>query len=157
MKFKEFKSAIESAYAEKFPDSLCRVRIGKFGRWSEIDIDCYLAANEKECNYGYLDNDPFHIGFTAYLPDNFNVDEDDLPENLALCARSKFYFIHPVVNKWLAYERREISYRKTTGTPEKLVNTFGKFIGKLHESLSEDVRNHALSDDHAALAARKVS
>lgn len=157
MKYSEFKSLIEKTYAGKFPESFCNVRICKFSGWANIGIDCYLAKSDKECAYGYYDNDPMKVKFAVELPRGFNENADELPENLTLESRAHYYHIKPVKDKWLAYESRDIPFRKSSGTPEKLAQVFGKFVGKLHDSLADDVKNNALHVNHAALAAEKIA
>ena len=157
MKYSEFKSLIEKTYAGKFPRSFCKVYINRFSTWSNIGIKCYLAKSEKECVSGYFDNDPFNVCFSIELPTGFNPDTDDLPENAVMECGGNYYHIKPVVDTFLYYERRKIQYRKTAGTPEKLVQVFGKFVGKLHDSLADDVKNNALHVNHAALAAEKIA
>lgn len=157
MKYSEFKSLIEKTYAGKFPESFCNVRICKFSGWANIGIDCYLAKSDKECAYGYYDNDPIHVKFTVELPRGFDENADELPENLTLESRVHYYHIKPVKDKWLAYESRDIPFRKSSGTPEKLAQSFGKFIAKLHESVKTDAENHAFTDEHNALALKKIS
>ena len=152
MKYTEFAENIRAIYAEKFPNSVCKVEAVKnFGKY--IFITCSLAENINECANRIAMNDMFHIQFCITLNDNFNFESDKLPEQMALECRTNNYLIIPE-NKYLCYSRRKISYRKVTGTAEKLEETFKKFIDKLYNQLIEDYNGGNIHKDFKEIVQR---
>lgn len=154
MKFAEFKESINSIYGGKFDNSTCVVRPYRcLGRY--IYIDCMLAGNLNEISYGIAGNDMFKISFCIDLPDNFNFETDELPENLTMEAKANSYIIKPE-NKYLYCNLKKIPYRKSKGTAEKLVSVFGKFIDKLHAQLVEDLNSGNIHKDFKTLVETKI-
>lgn len=153
MKYAELKTKIEETYHNYFPESICNVKVFRcLGQM--ICIDCFLAKNKEELPFGYEINDMLSISFTAYLPDGFNVKEYDLPENLTYVAQSHSYKVKPE-SKFLAYDRKSVSYRKTTGS-EKFVKAFEKFAKRLHDSIIDDMVAGNIHDEYKEIVERKV-
>lgn len=154
MKFAEFTENINQVYSGKFAHSACIVRPYKcLGRC--IYIDCMLAENLNEVSYGIAGNDMFKISFCIDLPDNFNFETDELPENLTMEAKANSYVIKPE-NEYLYCNLKKIPYRKSKGTPEKLVSVFGKFVDKLHAQLVEDLNGGNIHKDFKTLVETKI-
>ena len=94
MKFAEFKDVIQEEYRKILPNSMCQVYIYKcLGK--SLDIVCRMAENEKEFPHGIAGNDMLHVSFSISLPDNFNKDEDELPDALVMEVKGKSYRIKP--------------------------------------------------------------
>lgn len=154
MKFAEFTENINQVYSEKFAHSACIVRPYRcFGRY--VYIDCMLAENLNEVSYGIAANDMFKISFCIDLPDNFNFETDELPENLTMEAKANSYVIKPE-NEYLYCNLKKIPYRKSKGTAEKLVCVFGKFVDKLHAQLVEDLNSGNIHKDFKTLVETKI-
>ena len=155
MKFQEFKNMIEKTYAKSFPNSRCSVYLYKgFGR--AVEIVPFMALDESEVASGIMGNDMMKIHFTINLPDSFDPAADDLPENLTMENLQKFYAIKPE-NSYLYCDYRNLSYRKTSGNPEKILKTFGKFVAKLHDSIVADYLAGNIHKNHEALVAEKMN
>lgn len=154
MKFNEFAEKIKKVYAEKFAWSACKVKpficLG-----NSLYIDCYLSENENECSYGYLDNDMFKISFLVGLPDTFDFEADELPENLVMTSLNNHYAIKPEDDCYYC-SNRKIPYRKTTGTAEKLITVFGKFTDKLYNQLMEDIKDGNIHPNYETLLKQKI-
>lgn len=141
MKFAEFKNNIESKWAKKF-NGKCDVEICRMcGRF--IWIEMRLSEKIDVCKQ----NDIFQIRFMIDLPDNFNESEN-LPEKLTITSSARCYKIKPENIKYLAYESRAIPFRKTTGTPEKIIQVVGKFIDKLYEQFTADYKNGNITNNY---------
>lgn len=141
MKFETFHAEIMEKYAEHFNGKcevdLCRV-CGRF-----IWIEMRLSEKIDVCKQ----NDIFQIAFYIALPDNFSESEN-LPENLTITSSSRSYKVKPENLKYLAYESRKIPFRKTTGTPEKIIQVIGKFIDKLYETFTADYTNGNITNNY---------
>lgn len=154
MKFAEFTENIKQVYSGKFAHSACIVRpYVFFGRY--ICIDCMLAENLNEVSGRIAGNDMFKITFCINLPDNFNFEIDELPENLTMEAKVNSYIIKPE-NEYLYCNYKKIPYKKSKGTAEKLVSVFGKFVDKLHAQLVEDLNSGSIHHDFKELVERKI-
>lgn len=154
MKFAEFTENINQVYSGKFAHSACIVRPYRcLGRC--IYIDCMLAENLNEVSYGIAGNDMFKISFCIDLPDNFNFETDELPENLTMEAKANSYVIKPE-NEYLYCNLKKIPYRKSKGTAEKLVSVFGKFVDKLHAQLVENLNGGNIHKDFKTLVETKI-
>ena len=152
MKFGEFKEAVKAAYAKRFPQSACEVKIFKcLGR--SLYIDCYLAGDKSEFLYGYAANDMFAVGMSINLPDDFG-DDDDLPEKLVLEWNNSDIKAKP--ESWLAYDAVRIPYRKTTGDAKKIIKTADKYFQRLYEATVKLFEEGKIHDNFADLAARKI-
>ena len=96
---------------------------------------------------GYKENDMFSIGFR--IKDLGN--NEFLFENLA-----KSYKIRPTINKWLAYERTTLSFRKNKGTIDKITKSFEKFVKSLELAIKEDIKNDLIHDNFKSLVMEKI-
>lgn len=152
MKFAEFKEEVKKAYAKRFPQSACEVKIFKcLGRM--ITIDCYMAGDKSELLYGYAANDMFAVGMSINLPDSFD-DNDDLPENLVLKWNSSIIKAKP--ESWLAYDAENISYRKTTGDSKKIIKSLDKYFQRLYDTTKKLMEEDRIHPNYAELVSRKV-
>lgn len=150
MKFEEFKTEIKSKYAENF-NGACAVRkyvcLGK-----SIVIDCYLAGEQEGT---ISDNDMLKVSLNIGLPDNFNYDADELPEKMIMIAWNNSYLIKPE-EKYLAFSRRKIPYRKTTGTADKLIQAAAKFFNRMYTLIREDYNSGNIHDNYIEAVERNV-
>ena len=152
MKFKEFKEEIRTAYAKRFPNSLCEVSIFKcLGR--SLYITCRFVGDEKEAPYGIIGNDMFCVSMSINLPDNFG-DDDDLPENMVLEWQSSCIKAKP--EGWLAYDAEKVSYRKTTGDGNKIIKALDKYFQRLYDTTKKLVEEDRIHPNYAELVSRKV-
>ena len=154
MKFSEFAKNINEVYREKFVKSACIVKPFKCCG-NSIYIDCYLAGNLNEVAHGIAANDMFSISLLIDLPDNFDFNSDELPENLIMKAQSNSYVIKPD-NEYLYCNYKKVPYRKTKGTAEKLIDVFKKFVDKLHNQVIEDLNAGNIHENFKVLVEKKV-
>lgn len=141
MKFAEFREEIKKAYMKHFPEGHCAVEIYKC-LGNNITIDCHISPN------GRCGNDMMMVCLRLELPDKFNV-SDDLPESVTLEAWRNYYMTNPD-NKYTVYGSNKAAFRKSSGTPEKIVTVAEKFFSRLYESIKADYLNGRIHKDHAA-------
>ena len=143
MYFEEFKNQVLEMYKSKFPKSNCRCVISNcLGK--TIYIDFFLSENLNECPHNIEINDCFNIGFFIRLPRSFD-EAFELPEEIELNCREKAYKIKSA-NRFLCFDHKKLSFRKTSGSPEKILTSLGKFIDKLYKSFMEDFNSGNLLD-----------
>lgn len=153
MKFKEFKEEVKRAYAKRFPDSACEVRIFKcLGK--SITIDCYLAKDSSEVSFGIIGNDMFVIAMMIDLPRNFG-DDDDLPEKLTLEWQESFIKVKPE-NDWIVSDIENVSHRKTTGDAKKIVKALDKYFQRVYDTTKKMFETGRVHDNYADLVSRKL-
>lgn len=109
-------------------------------------IRLLLAQNEREEINGYFDNDMFNINFRLYI----NDENDFTLENVI-----SRYFIKPT-NQYLVYESKKVSFRKTKGNKDKILQSFEKYVQKLYTELTEDLKNGNIHNNHIELLTKKL-
>ncbi len=158
MLVKYFMQEIENTYYNYFPKSRCYVRFSK-NIYSSISISCYLANNEAELSGGYWENDMFSIRFYINTEtgefDKDIAEDSDLPGNLNLEADRKSYSLKPDI-EFMAYGRRQLTFRKTKGEPYKILNSLDKFFNRLHQELQNDINDGAIHENYIDLLLEKI-
>lgn len=142
MYFEDFKQRIESIFSGKFADSLCDCHVfnccGK-----SIYIDCTLGKNDNEYANGIKANDCMHVVFQIFMPNKWTEDQE-LPESIVLESHSSNFVIKPklvytspnIPGMYCNY--RKVPYRKTKGSPEKIIDTFKRYTDKLYDALKAE-------------------
>lgn len=154
MKYKEFQDRIMTAYAAKFPKSLCTCTlIEGFGKY--IFIDCYLGAGVDEFPHRIKENDAINVKLNIDLPRGWEHD-DELPDKMTFEAiRNSIKHKPPQNESYLYCKYTKASFRKTTGDAEKIIKAFTRFVDRLHNEISEQYANDNLLPDDMELFARK--
>ena len=152
MKFAEFKSAVEKAYAKYFPKSFVSVSVFKI-LGSYIDVKCYLANDNKECPSGYWDNDVFKVHMVADLPRDYK-DGDVLPEMLTFEIKSNVIF-KSSTDRAYAFQHEKVALRKFKGTPEQCIKKLDAVFKKVHDVIKAIEKEDRLTDNAKELFAKK--
>ena len=124
------ESRLTEIYEGIFKNSKIAITKNSFSGDNVLWVQLYLAQNEQEEINGYFDNDMFDIMFkiTKTAEDNY------IMEN-----RQNRYLVKPT-NKYLVYEGKKVAFRKTQGNEDKIITTFKKYVGNLHNALVEDLK-----------------
>lgn len=147
MNLLEFKSQLENVYLASFPNSKISVKYSN-GIYGSIIINCFLAQNINEVTSNIWENDIFSIKLSIDTEKGQlkNItDDEELPNNLKIESTLKSYRIKPTI-QYMYCSSQKIAFRKTVGTPEKIITTFDKFIKNLKASLMNDFNNNNLLD-----------
>lgn len=102
-------------------------------------IKFYLAADTKELPHGYWENDCFHIRFEVRK----------IGDTFILKAEEKSYLIKPIYNTWLAYDRRDIPFRKAEGDWGKITESLKRFVQRLCDQFKDDLKAEIVKEQHA--------
>jgi len=165
----EFIDQVKQIYNEYFPNSECVADNRKVMGLEYIMIRWYISRDSSEVAHNIRANDMLHVTFNIDLEDNtesgamYNVAIYDnnsknsmpMPANITLDVMDNSYFIAPE-DRYMAYSRRRLPFRKTKGTPEKILATLRKYAEKLHTMLAEDLANGAIHKEHEALLRSKL-
>jgi len=159
MKVSEFLSEVEKTYSKHFPESRIDATYNPKGFYRTMSVVCFLAGKEAECINGYWDNDMLNVAFSITNGgDEFmrelNADSE-LPE-ITLENYRKSYYIKPIFNKYNCYDRRKLSFRKVTGSGEKIIARLDKFFLMLKNTILDDVKSDYIHGNHAELVNAKV-
>lgn len=160
MTFAEFKEQVNALYKAEFPNSACSVSKGALGR-DTFFITFYLAGNQSEFPNRIAQNDLFNISFhilqnVGRYDDGIEIKDDvELPDTLILDAFDKSILTKPD-NKYMAYGSISLPFRKTTGTPEKILETLKRYIAKIKSTLVDLYHNDQVPDDRKEFVASKL-
>ena len=160
----EFIERVKQIYNEYFPNSECVADNRKIMGLEYIMIRWYISKDSSEVAHNIRTNDMLHITFNIDLEDNtksgevYNVaiyDNNDknsmpMPANITLDVMDNVYFTAPEV-PYMAYSHRKLPFRKTKGTPEKILDTLRRYAEKLHALLEEDLANGVIHKEHEDL------
>ena len=148
-----FLEQAEDLFKSYFPDSECvatlRTNLG-----NHITIDWFLSADKSECAHGLRQNDMFHICFAINDIGGAGMD-DTLPENLVMEMWDKMYYIKPE-NNYLAYEFRDLPFRKTKGDAKKLLQTMTRYARTLKEYVLNDYELGQIHPNYIQIVEDKV-
>lgn len=141
MTYAEFKNSIETMYKSVFPSSACDISIGPLGGDS-IYVTYYLAGDQSEFPNRIALNDLFDITFCIFQ-DNVRygdgvklTDDTEMPEALVLDVNHKSIKTAPE-NQYMAYGSVSLPFRKTKGTPDKILNTLQRYAEITKQTLTE--------------------
>lgn len=169
MTIDEFISEVKHIYNEYFPNSECFARNLKTMGMEYIQIRWYLSADRSECPHNIRDNDLFWINFNIDIEDNtesggiYEVRTYDnstrntgyMPATITLDVYDKSVLRTPEVS-YMAYSRINLPFRKTTGTPEKILATLRKYAQKLHDVVADSLEQGIIPDNREELVRSKL-
>jgi hypothetical protein len=128
----EFLSEIEDAYHDFFPDSFCSAGIWK-SLGTNILIRCYFAKDKNEVPNKIMDNDLFSLDFLIQdLPDGLTEDSP-MPESIRYDGSQMSITTKPT-QKYMAFGREKITFRKFIGSPEKFIDSATKHFAKFYDT-----------------------
>ena len=148
MKFSEFKELVKTNYNEIFPYSACTIDLGALGK-DTFFVTYYLAGNQSEFPNKISQNDLFHISFHIMQKmerygDGIKLEDDtELPETLVLDVHQKTIMTKPD-NDYMAYGSISLPFRRTVGTPEKIIDTLKRYAEIVKKTLIELYEEDAL-------------
>ena len=137
---------LTKVYNEIFKNSKIEISKNSFSGNNVLWVQLYLAQNENEEINGYFINDMFSILFkiTKVEENNYIIENEH-----------SRYNVKPT-NKYLAYENKKVAFRKTQGNEEKIITTFKKYVGKLHNALVEDLEQGNIHENYIELLKKKI-
>lgn len=160
MKTQDLLTALENTYHSHFPKS--RIVAEYSTRlYRSIYIHAFLANDRSELSGGYWDNDMLNIRFqitSGIGSGEFSQDvtlDSDL-DFIVLENEGKSYHINPP-SSYLAFGSTVLSFRKASGQPEKIVQSFDKFCIQLKKSLQDDLMAGNIHKNYLSIVQDKLS
>lgn len=141
MNFREFKDIVAENYKSVFPKSACTIGLGALGK-DTFFVTYYLAEDQSEFPNGISQNDLFHISFHIMQKmekygDGIKLEDNtELPETLVLDVHQKTIMTKPD-NDYMAYGSISLPFRRTVGTPEKIIDTLKRYAEIVKKTLTE--------------------
>jgi len=169
MTIEEFLSQVKAIYSKYFPDSECYAGNQRTLGMEYIRIHWYLSKDKSECPHNIRMNDLLHIAFTIDLEDNtesgklyemWTYDNSAkntgyMPSIITLDVNDKVIFCK-AKRQYMAYDSVSLPFRKTTGSPEKILATLDKYANKLYTIVSELLANGEIPDDRVDFVQSKL-
>jgi len=140
----DFLKEIKSNFKKHFPESTATAQLST-DLYNSLFVKYYLIKDKSEAHNRITLNDLFDVCFhidtvNGALPPAVKL-ESDLDEllkcKLVLEVLNKSYLLK-TEHKYLAYGRRTLPFRKTTGTPAEILKKLDKYAEVLAEQLKAD-------------------
>lgn len=132
-------SDIEQVVKKHFPDSYINSRY--VYKWSTIVVDFRLGKDRTEWSNGIDLNDPAKA--SLYIR-NMNKD-GSISDSLELTRQDGNLMVKSN-NKYLAFDRVKVPFRKTTGDPKAIVKAIDTYFSRLKKIL-QDNRDNLRDED----------
>jgi len=157
MNINQLQNEIKEKFLTQFPHSRIFIKYGGFAR--TIWINCFLSEDNSECSNGIIHNDMFKISFEITSSEGYEFSKDVNLESelgeVALESHSNHYTILSDDSR-LYCDHKKVSFRKSVGTPEKIIQSLDKFFIKLKLSVSEDIQNTKIHRDFVSIVLQKI-
>lgn len=169
MTIDEFISQVKEIYSKYFPNSECYARNLKTLGMEYIRIGWFLSADASECPHNIRTNDLLHVDFTIDLEDNtesgklyemWTYDNSHknigyMPSTITLEINDKIMFCK-ADRRNMAYSYINFPFRKTTGTPEKILATLDKYANVVYTTVSTCLADGKIPDDRVEFVRSKI-
>lgn len=156
MNFGEFKEKAIQAFKQRFPDSGINVSLGALGK-DTVYITWHLGNKTEDFINGIAGNDLLHIMFCV------GGSKEDLKDDSVLMGDTLVMEVphHSVTttptSKYLAYGSENLPFRKTTGTPEKIISTLETYANKLYDIIAKLYEEGRIPEGHKAVVEQKLN
>ena len=169
MTIEEFITRVKEIYAKYFPNSECVARNLKTLGMEYIRIGWFLSADASECSHNIRTNDLLHVDFTIDLEDNtesgklyemWTYDNSHkntgyMPNTIVLEVNDKIMFCK-ADRRNMAYSHINFPFRKTTGTPEKILATLDTYANIVYTTVSTCLADGKIPDEDVELVSSKI-
>ena len=148
----EFVSKIEQEIKKIFPKSYADVEFSK-GLGTSIVIAFALGKDKSEWVNGYFENDLVAMRMFIWGKQDDNITrEGEIVGDLELKNDSSSFVIKPT-DKYTAYSRVKVPFRKATGNPDKILVYIKKYFTNFKKVLQDNREN--MTDEHLKLVGDK--
>lgn len=143
---------IEKEVSKIFPHSYIHAEFSSSIHPS-MTVRFALGKDKSEWVNGYMDNDPISMLIFIYGKEKNIEDNGDISGNLYTKTLMSSFVIKPSAGSYYVYDRVKVPFRKTTGSPEKILDYLKKYFLLLKKELQANRNN--LTDEHLALIGNK--
>lgn len=169
MSIEEFIIRVKEIYNKYFPNSECYAQNLRTLGMEYIRIQWYLSADRSECPHNIRQNDLLSVTFTIDLEDNTKSGEiyemwtyDNshknqgiMPDAIVLEVDDKIMYCK-ADDRYMAYSYINFPFRKTKGSPEKILATLDKYANVVHTKVVECLDAGKIPEDRVAFVQSKI-
>lgn len=147
MKKENFIMEMENIYKQTFKNSKFNASYGCFGD-DTLFIKLYLANDTTEVANGLFDNDMFNI----MLEVKFN---DDELNNMVFSSVLNSYRVKAELD-YLYSSHHKVAFRQVKGDYNKVLNAFSKFVARLYQNITDELKADNIHDTDIELLKQKI-
>lgn len=165
----EFIDQVKSIYGQYFPNSECYAQNLKVMGMEYIQIKWYLSKDASECAYNIRQNDLLSVAFNIDLLDttesgrvyemsiydNSDANDVSMPSTITLDVMEKYFWVAPADSNYV-YEGKRLPYRKTTGSPEKILSVLDRYAQILYRELTSAYNAGDIPEKYQKLVESKL-
>jgi hypothetical protein len=151
----EMADKIRDAIKEVFPDSLVKSEFEPKAIYRNIYVAFTLGKDKSEYTNGYAENDPMLHRFSITGPTDELPADGTLPPKVTVEASQGGHIYITPEEKYLAYGRLKLGWKKKTGTPEQIVAHMKNYFVKAKELIKQNMDK--MHKDHVDLVKTKVA
>jgi hypothetical protein len=148
----EYVNALDKTIRKIFPKSYIHVKYNN-SLYSSISISFALGKDKNEWVSGYIDNDTAWQRFSIDNKGKDLSEDPTLPEFITVDTKSNSFTVKPEKDSYMAFGRVKVPFRKTTGTPDKVLKYIEKYFILLKKMLQDNKDN--IPEEHLELIADK--
>lgn len=142
-----FIKEMENIYKKTFKNSKFNASYGCFGN-DTLFIKLYLANDTTEVANGLFDNDMFSIMLEVKF-------YDDELNNMVFSSVLNSYRVK-AQNEYLYCSHKKVAFRQVKGNYDKVLNAFSKYVGRLYNSILDDIKADNIHDTDIELLKAKI-
>jgi hypothetical protein len=134
----ELAEKIKLAIKEVFPNSYV---VSKFSTsfYPSIHVKFTLGKDQTEWSNGIIDNDPMIHDFTIDAEGRELNSDGTLPEKVTIDTHRGGSISTAPTEKYMAYGRLKLGFRKKTDSPEKIVDYIKKYFSRAKEIIKQNI------------------
>lgn len=147
MNKENFIKEMENIYKKTFKNSKFNASYGCFGD-DTLFIKLYLAENTDEVANGLFDNDMFSIMLEVKF-------YDDELKNMVFSSVLNSYRVKAEL-EYLYCSHHKVAFRKVKGDYNKVLNAFDKFVARLYENITDELKADNIHSEDIELLKQKI-
>ena len=147
MNKENFIKEMENIYKQTFKNSKLNASYGCFGD-DTLFIRLYLAENTDEVANGLFDNDMFSIMLEVKF-------YDDELKNMVFSSVLNSYRVKAEL-EYLYCSHHKVAFRKVKGDYNKVLNAFDKFVARLYENITDELKADNIHSEDIELLKQKI-
>lgn len=147
MNKENFIKEMENIYKKTFKNSKFNASYGCFGD-DTLFIRLYLAENTNEVANGLFDNDMFSIMLEVKF-------YDDELKNMVFSSVLNSYRVKAEL-EYLYCSHHKVAFRKVKGDYNKVLNAFDKFVARLYENITDELKADNIHSEDIELLKQKI-
>lgn len=147
MNKENFIKEMENIYKKTFKNSKFNASYGCFGD-DTLFIKLFLANDTTEVANGLFDNDMFSIMLEVKF-------YDDELKNMVFSSVLNSYRVKAEL-EYLYCSHHKVAFRKVKGDYNKVLNAFDKFVARLYENITDELKADNIHSEDIELLKQKI-